>query len=119
MTTQNKTPHYHIETHELLGVVVKENNSWVAQTIFGYTIERTTSRKDAESALQSKGLDYLKGVWQYFETSDKDWHHCIIKDANEHSVSVIQTDSMGYQDPHRYKFITILNPTEDTFAKAM
>lgn len=117
MTQTTRTPLYHDETHELLGVIAEENNSWVAQTIFGYTIERTTSRKAAETILRERGLTYVTGVWHYFDKQEKDWFPCILKDISEHRVTVVRTDTMGFQDPHNYKPVIILNPTEDTLAK--
>ncbi len=118
MTNTNKTPLYRKDDNELLGFVVKENNSWIAQTIFGYTIERTATKKDAEKTLREQGLSFLMGIWQYYDKDDKDWFPCILKEANEHRVTVIKTDVMGTQDPDLYKLVTLLNPTENTLVKS-
>lgn len=118
MTQANRTPLYHPEDHELLGFIAKENNSWVAQTIFGYTIERTTSKAAAERVLQEQGLSYLMGVWHYYDTDDNDWFPCILKEANEYRVTVIRTNIMGSQDPDVYKLVTLLKPNEHNLAKS-
>jgi len=118
MAFENRTPLYHDDDHELLGFIAEENNSWVAQTVFGYTIERTDSKKDAERALHQQGRKFLKGVWQYFDKDDQEWFSCVIKEANEHRVTVVRTDSMGTQDPHSYKVAILLNPTENTLVKS-
>ena len=114
----NKIPLYSDEEHELLGLLVEDNNSWIAQTVFGYVIERTTSRKAAEAVLRQQGLRYLSGVWQYFDSDEQDWFPCILKDITENRVTIIRTDSMGSEDPATYKMVTLLHPTENTLIKS-
>lgn len=118
MIRKNRTPLYRKDDNELLGFIANENNSWVAQTIFGYTIERTTSEKDAQRVLQNQGLSFLMGVWQYLDTDENDWFSCVIKEANEHQVTVIRTNSMGSQAPDTYKLFTIKNPSENNLVKS-
>lgn len=118
MTASNKTPLYRKDDKELLGFIAEENNSWVAQTIFGYTIERTTSQKEAERILRAQGLQFLMGIWQYYDTDEHDWFPCVLKEANEHQVTVIRTDYMGGQGSDVYKLFTIKNPTENNLVKS-
>ena len=113
-----KTALYHEENNEFIGYLVQETTGWLAQTIFGYTIARTTSREDAEAIIREKGLTYLTGIWQYYDKDDHDWFPCVLKEANEHRVTVIRTNVLGYQDPDDYKFYTIDDPTEEKLVKS-
>ncbi len=118
MTEPTRTPLYSDEDHELLGFIAKESSSWIAETIFGYVIERTTSKHSAEAVLQDRGLTYTMGVWQYFDKDEHDWFSCIITKAGEHRVTVLRTNAMGVQDPNLYKVVTLLHPTENTLIKS-
>ena len=118
MTSSTRTPLYRDEDHEFLGFIVKEAAGWQAQTIFGYTISRTTTRKDAEAILHQQGLLFLTGTWQYFDKDDQEWHPCVIKEANEHRVTVIRTNILGFQDPDVFKMVTLTNPSENQLVKS-
>jgi hypothetical protein len=102
---------------ELLGFIAQEGGSWSAQTIFGYTIARTTSRAQAEQVVREQGLNSLMGVWQYFDKDDQRWYPCVIKEAYENRVVVIRTNAMGYQDVDN-KRISITDPSETNLIKA-
>lgn len=117
MDTTQKIPIHRQDDRELLGFVVDSGVGWEAQTIFGSLIERTTDKVFAERIVREQGLGYLMGVWQYFDKEDQQWFPCILKEANEHQVTVIRTNSMGYQDPDDYKLVTIENPTETNLIK--
>lgn len=112
-----KTPLYHSDTHELLGYVTKDSSSWQAQTIFGYTIERTHTKEEAEKVLRERGLSYLMGVWQYYDKSDHEWHTCVIQEAYETMVKVNRTNAMGYQDPDDRKMYVVERPSETNLIK--
>lgn len=114
---QDKFPINRADDHELLGYVVKDQNSWQAQTIFGATIERTTSKEAAEKVLKSRGLAFLGGVWQYLDSSDKEWHTCVIVEAYETQVKVMRTNAMGYEDPDDRKHVIIKHPSETNLIK--
>ena len=114
---QEKIPINRKDDHELLGYVVNDHNSWVAQTIFGYTIERTTSQAAAEKVVKSRGLSFLSGVWQYLDPSDKEWHTCVIQEAFETQVKVMRTNAMGYEDPDDRKHYVVKHPSETTLIK--
>lgn len=103
---------------ELLGFVDQDSASWRALTIFGYPIARFSTRQEAEATLHERGLSFLSGMWQYFDTDDQDWHPCIIKEAYEHQVRVIRTNMFGYQDPDDYKSVIIKDPNETNFVKS-
>lgn len=118
MVLNNKTPIYHEETHDFLGNVSEDSNSWVAQTIFGYVIERTTSRKTAEAIVREQGQSFLGGIWQYYDKEDQNWFSCVISDATETQVTVIRTTERGLQTPEVYKMYTIKLPTEVTLIKS-
>jgi hypothetical protein len=68
-------------------------------------------------AVRERGLSFLMGVWQYLDKDDRDWHACIIKEANPTRVIVIRTNVMGYQDPDDYKLVTLHKPTDETLIK--
>lgn len=102
---------------ELLGYVNEAISGWVAQTIFGYTIERTSDEKTAESIVREQGLSYLMGVWQYYDKEDGDWFPCVLKEVQELQVSVVRTNVMGYQDPDDYKLVTLMRPSEQHLTK--
>ena len=112
-----KTAFNRAEDNEFLGYVTKDNTSWLAQTIFGYTIERTNTQKEAENILLEKGLGYLLGNWQYFDKDDHDWFPCIIQEAYEHKVIVVRTNALGYQDPDDYKRVILESPDENILIK--
>ncbi|HEX6416665.1 MAG TPA: hypothetical protein VFZ62_04010 [Candidatus Saccharimonadales bacterium] len=106
------------EDKELLGFVAEEGSSWQAQTMFGYPIDRMTSREEAERIVRERGLSYLTGLWQYFDTDDQAWYPCILKEAHEQQVTVIRTSPMGYQDPDDYKVVRIKDPSETNLVKS-
>lgn len=112
-----KRPIYREDDDEHLGYVVRDDVGWQAQTLFGYTITRTETEHDAEVAVRERGLSFLMGVWQYLDKDDRDWHTCIIKEANPTRVIVIRTNVMGYQDPDDYKLVTLHKPTDETLIK--
>ena len=113
-----KTALYRPDDNEFLGFLSKENSGWHAQTIFGYTIARTATQKEAEAILRDQGLGFLNGVWQYYDKEDYDWFPCVIKDAQEHKVTIIRTNYMGYQEPETYKLVSIENPSESLLIKS-
>jgi hypothetical protein len=117
MKKNNIRIHSH-DDDSFIGFIIDDGASWQATTIFGYLIARTLTRKDAEEILQDQGLTYLKGMWQYFDTDDKDWFPCIIKQAFEQRVIVNRTNTLGYQDPEDYKQVVIENPSENDLIKA-
>lgn len=100
-----------------MGYVAKDRTGWMAQTIWGYTYARSETQAVAEQAVRDQGLLVLKGVWQYYDEDDQDWHACIIKKPFENRVDVVRTTDMGYQDPDDYKLVTIKNPTETNLVK--
>lgn len=102
---------------ELLGYVSEATSGWVAQTIFGYTIERTADEVSAERVIREQGLSYLMGVWQYYDKEDGDWFSCVLKEVQGSRVSVIRTNVMGYQDPDDYKLVRLVRPTEQNLTK--
>ncbi len=112
-----KHPIYDEDEKDILGYIVKEFNSWKAQTVFGYTIARAETEKEATTLLQTQGPSYLKGVWQYYDKDDHDWHPCIIQSASEMLVSVVHTNAMGVQDPNTYKRVVLKQPDENTLIK--
>ena len=118
MTTTPKTPFYRESDHEFVGYIVQEDAGWQAQTVFGYTIERTTDRAAAEEVLRSQGLSFLLGVWQYFDKDDQAWHPCVLKEVQDNRVIVLRTSSMGYQDPDESKIVVIEHPTENELIKS-
>jgi hypothetical protein len=118
MLRTKKTPYFREDDNELLGFIVDDNGSWQAQTIFGYQISRTVSRKDAEDILKDRGLTFLMGLWLYYDKDDHDWFPCVIKEAYEQKVIVNRTTELGYQDPDDYKQVLIENPTENDLVKS-
>ena len=118
MRSNIKIPCFREDDNELLGFLVDDGSSWQALTIFGYQISRTETRKDAETILKDKGLEFLKGVWQYYDKDDKDWFPCVIKKAYEQRVIVNRTTTLGYQDPEDYKQVVIERPTENDLNKS-
>lgn len=113
MTSLQKIPIYN-DDENFVGFVAQGSSAWQALTIFGYQIALTSDRSEAEAILQADGLSYIKGVWQYYDKEDNDWHFCVIKEAYEHKVVVDRTTSLGFQDPNIFKQMTIENPTENT-----
>jgi hypothetical protein len=116
--TIRKIPIHREDDGELLGFVVQDGAGWDAQTIFGYTMARAEDRGTVEEVVRQQGLMFLTGVWQYFDEDDKNWHPCILKEVNEHRVTVIRANSMGYQDPDDYKTVTIKDPSETNLIKS-
>lgn len=100
-----------------LGIVAKDSTSWLAQTIFGYTIARAQTRAEVEAILHERGTTFLKGLWNYFDSDERTWFPCIIKDAHELGVTVIRTNELGFQTPEDYKYVVIEQPTEDVLVK--
>ncbi len=113
-----KTPIHKEDSNEFLGFVVKGSAGWEAQTIFGYVIERTITQEAAENVLHERGLDYLKGVWQYYDKTERDWFPCVLKDETEHRVTVIRTNSLGFQDSEVFKIVILEDPTENILIKS-
>ncbi len=113
-----KTAIYDKENKEFIGYVVKDANSWLAATIFGYVIERLETSEAAEQVIHEQGRTYLKGMWQYLDPDDRDWHPCIIKDANEQLVTVIRTNALGYQTPEDYKLVVLKKPNDNILIKS-
>lgn len=111
------TPLYREDDNVFLGLIEKDETSWLAQTIFGYTIARATSREEAEAILHERGTSYLKGVWQYYDKDDRDWFPCVIQGAHEQKVTVVRTNDLGYQDPDNYKHVILENPDDTTLLK--
>ncbi|MDN5274696.1 MAG: hypothetical protein JWP06_597 [Candidatus Saccharibacteria bacterium] len=103
---------------ELLGFISQDKESWDAQTIFGYSIERTETKLAAENIVRARGLAFLTGLWEYLDRDDHKWHPCILKEVYEHKVVIIRTTSMGYQDPDDYKMVTIKNPSDVNLIKS-
>lgn len=112
-----KTPIYNEDTHELHGYLVQDITGWQAQTVFGYTIERTASQQDAERVLRERGLSYTKGVWNYLDPDEREWFPCVISEAQEQRVTVIRTNELGYQEPELYKMVMLKLPSEDVLVK--
>lgn len=102
---------------ELLGYVVKDTSGWQAQTVFGFPIQRTSTKLEAEQVVYEQGLKYLMGVWSYKDRDDYDWHPCILAEVYEHKVIVRRTNEMGYEDPEDIKRVELKDPTEETLVK--
>lgn len=113
-----RTPIHHKETNELLGYVTNKDGAWVAQTVFGYPINRLQTEREAKATVREQGLTFLMGVWRYYDKQSRDWHACVLQEVSEHRVTVIRTNEMGYQDPDSYKRITLQNPDESTLVKS-
>lgn len=118
MSSLQKIPIHREDDGELLGMIVQDSAGWQAQTIFGYTLARTDKQNEAEMVVREQGLSSLMGTWQYFDVDDGQWYPCILKEANEHKVTVIRTNYMGYQDPDDYKLVTINDPDETKLVKS-
>lgn len=118
MTNDNKTALHRADDNEFLGYIVKDTTGWQAQTIFGYLIERTTTKTAAKKVLEEQGLTYLMGIWQYYDKDEHGWFPCVLKVANKQRVTVIRTNHMGYQDPEDFKIVTLVSPTENTLIKS-
>lgn len=112
-----KESFYDEDSGKVLGVIAQDSTSWLAQTIFGYTIERTTSRADVERVLFKRGVSVLSGTWQYLDPDEKDWFPCVIQEASEKKVVVTRTNEYGVQDSATYKHVVLMNPTEETLMK--
>lgn len=112
-----KIPINHPENNELLGYVVSAAGSWQAQTIFGYTMQITPDEASARQLVLENGLSYLKGVWQYFDSDEREWHPCVINEANPLQVRVTRTTEMGYLDPEIAKTVIIKKPDETNLIK--
>ena len=108
----------HPENDELLGFVVEaSDNNWEAQTTFGYVIARTFSQALAEQAVRNSASEFRRGVWQYYDKDDDNWHTCIIKHASPNSVTVVRTNSMGFQEQGDYKLVVLHSPYETSLIK--
>lgn len=118
MASAQRTPYHRQDDNELLGFIEQGSGDWQAQTIFGYTIARTLSRTQAEAVLRERGLSFLTGTWQYFDSEEQDWFPCILKEASERRVTVIRTSALGYQEPGSYKMVTINNPDDTKLVKS-
>ena len=118
MNKPSKTPFYDEDTKEFLGFIVGDESGWEAQTVFGYLIARTDTRKEIERTLYGVGSTYLKGIWQYYDKDDKDWFPCVIKKAYEHQVIVNRTNTLGYQDKDNQKQVIIDDPTDSDLVKS-
>jgi len=114
---RQKIPIHREDDGEFLGFIAQDAAGWDAQTIFGYSILRTTNKATAEDTVRAKGLGFLTGLWQYFDKDDQDWHSCVLKESHEHQVTVIRTNYMGYRDPDDFKIVTIDNPDETKLIK--
>jgi len=112
-----KEPLYREDDDELIGFVAQDTTGWQAQTLFGYIIARTEDRVAAERIVNEQGLSFLMGVWNYLDADDRDWHPCVIKEANQHKVTVIRTNEMGYQDPDDYKIAILKAPFDEVLIK--
>lgn len=112
-----KYPVHRVDGNELLGFVLSDGGGWAAQTLFGYTMERTSDRTTAEKIVRERGLQFLTGTWQYFDADDQNWHTCILKEVYEQRVVVIRTTEMGYQNPDDYKVVSIKDPSETNLIK--
>lgn len=110
-------PIFDKDEKEILGYLAKDSISWKAQTIFGYIIARTETKQEATTLIHKQGLNYLKGVWQYYDKDDYDWYPCVIQSASETLVSVARTNAMGYQEPETYKVVLLKNPDENMLIK--
>lgn len=111
------TPIRRSEDNELLGFITEIDGKWQALTLFGIPFGAAEQKEQAESLVRNNGLAVLTGVWEYYNNSLGDWQPCILKEANEHTVTVIETNFMGYQDSQESKTITLQNPTPDTLRK--
>lgn len=109
--------YFYRDDDELVGIIARDETSWLAQTIFGYTIARTASRKDAEDTLLENCLSSLRGTWQYFDADEKEWFPCVIQEASEKKVVLARTNEYGIQDPDTYKHVVLMNPTEENLVK--
>lgn len=118
MIYTEKTPHLREDDGELLGFVVHDSSGWQAQTVFGYTISRAATQAAAVAILDEQGEEFLKGVWQYLDSDDRDWRPCIIKKAYEHQVILNRTNVMGYQDVDTFKRVILDDPSETNFVKS-
>lgn len=116
--TSAKTALYDIDSGEQLGFVSEANGSWVAETIFNYTVARTDTKEAAERTLMQNGKSYLGGVWEYVDASGN-WHHCKLKEVFPDRVVVIRTDQRGVERPGLYKQLTIKSPDETTLTKSL
>lgn len=117
MVVLKKEQFFREDDGELVGVVARDKTSWLAQTIFGYTIARTDSRSDAEKILLEKGLSSLLGMWQYFDPDEKDWFPCVIQEVYEVKVVIARTNEYGIEEPDAYKHVTLMNPSEENLVK--
>lgn len=113
-----KIPVIREDDGELLGFVADDVTGWAAQTIFGYVFARAADRASVETTVREQGLGMLMGVWQYYDTDDRAWYPCLLKEVFEKRVIVIRANAMGYEDPDAYKRVTILNPNETNLIKS-
>ena len=118
MNPNVKIPIHRNNDDELLGFIVQDKLGWIAQTIFGYEIARADNSVEATRIVREQGLQFLTGMWQYFDDDDRDWYPCVLKEVYEHRVVVIRTNKMGHQTPDDYKIATINEPSELNLVKS-
>ena len=118
MNPTSRIPIIHQDTGDLLGYVSAAQTGWLATTIFGYTIARTSTEQEAEKVVRSEGQRFLQGQWRYFDSDEYDWYPCVIKEAYESRVTVIRTNELGYQDAKHYKLFVVQSPSEETLMKS-
>jgi len=118
MAQIKKTPFFRLDDNEFVGFIAHDGTTWQALTIFGYQISRESTESAAERVLNEEGLTFLTGIWQYYDTDDKEWFPCVIKEAYEQRVIVNRTNVFGYKDPDDYKQVVIENPTENSLIKS-
>lgn len=118
MNYTQKIPINREDDGEMLGFIVKDSTGWEAQTIFGYPLAHTEDKESADQVVRSQGLNSLTGLWQYLDKDDGAWYPCILKEVFENKVTVIRTNTLGYQDPDDYKMVTIVKPSETNLIKS-
>ncbi len=112
-----RTPVIREDDGELLGYVCRESSGFTARTLFGYILARTESAESAEMIVRNEGLLVLKGMWRYYDSSEKEWFACILTEVFENKVIVTRTNELGYQDPAWHKVVTIKNPDDTILQK--
>lgn len=118
MSIVSKTPFYSNDDDKLLGFIARDASGWQALTVFDYLIAYADTKQLAELMLQDLGPNYLKGVWQYYDTDNQDWFYCVIKKAYEQVVVVNRTNALGFQDSEDYKQVIIDDPSETNLIKS-
>jgi hypothetical protein len=118
MEPTKKIPIIREDDGELLGYIAKESSGYTAQTIFGFILARTEDKASAEMIVRNEGLLVLKGMWRYYDESERDWYACILSEVFENKVIVIRTNELGYQDPAWHKVVTLKSPDDTMLQKA-